>query len=280
MPGTDDFYIFTSLRYDPSLQQVPSRGFQHASWNYNHVSPFYCLDYHRDRLLRAATHWGWQSAMDALSGEQALTKLADSANEFLGTSQMTPVRLRIIVHAHGTFEFQKFDTPDASLENLFPLSLPAPGAEPGNMEASRTVVYALLRDEAATSRSEFTHHKTSKRDMYNEARARAGIKMGERKEVLIVNDENGEVMEGSITTPYFWRNGRWVTPPISAEFSPNFGSGGNNGTSRRYALENKLAVEEPVKAEALVDGEECWISNGVSGFIAAQLQLNKYAVGR
>ncbi|EGX95863.1 Aminotransferase, class IV [Cordyceps militaris CM01] len=275
MFGTDGFYIFTSLRYDPSLQQVPSRGFQHAAWNYNHVSPFYCLDYHRDRLLQAATHWEWQSAIDALTGEEALTRLADSANEFLGTSQMTPVRLRIIVHAHGTIEFQKFDTPDAALQNLFPSRLPAPGATPGSMEARRLVVYALLRDDASISRSEFTHHKTSKRDVYNEARDRAGIKMGERKEVLMVNAENGEVMEGSITTPYFWRNNRWVTPPVSAEFSSSLGSGGNNGTSRRYALENKLAVEEPVKAEALVDGEECWISNGVSGFIAAQVQLSK-----
>ncbi|KAM3448429.1 hypothetical protein MY3296_007784 [Beauveria thailandica] len=276
MPGTDNFYIFTSLRYDPSLQQVPSRGFQHAAWNYHHVSPFYCLDYHRDRLVRAATHWGWQSAIDALAGEQALTRLADSANEFLGPSQMTPVRLRIIVHAHGTLEFQKFDTPDATMENLFPSCLPAPGATPGDKEARRSVVYTLLRDSAFIQPSEFTHHKTSKRDMYNEARSRAGINAGDRKEVLMVNAQNGEIMEGSITTPYFWRNGRWVTPPVSAEFS-GMDSGGNNGTSRRYALENKLAVEEPVKAEALVDGEECWISNGVSGFIAARVQLSKQA---
>ncbi|OAA72664.1 Aminotransferase, class IV [Akanthomyces lecanii RCEF 1005] len=275
MPGTDNFYIFTSVRYDPSLQQVPSRGFQHATWNYNHVSPFYCLDYHRDRLLQAATHWGWQSAIDTLTGDEAVTKLAESANEFLGTSHMTPVRLRIIVHAHGTFEFQQFDTPDASMENLFPLRLPVPGATPGEMEAKRSVVYALLRDDTPISRSEFTHHKTSKREVYNEARHRAGIEAGERKEVLMINDQNGEIMEGSITTPYFWRNDRWITPPISAEFSSSLGSGGNNGTSRRFALENKLAVEESIKAETLVDGEECWISNGVSGFIAAQVRLNK-----
>ncbi|OAQ97442.1 hypothetical protein LLEC1_01813 [Akanthomyces lecanii] len=275
MPGTDNFHIFTSVRYDPSLQQAPSRGFQHATWNYNHVSPFYCLDYHRDRLLQAATHWGWQSAIDTLTGDEAITKLAESANDFLGTAQLTPVRLRIIVHAHGTFEFQKFDTPNASMENLFPVRLPAPGATPDEMEAKRSVVYALLRDDTPISRSEFTHHKTSNREVYNDARSRAGIAGGDRKEVLMINDQNGEVMEGSITTPYFWRNDRWITPPISAEFSSSVGSGGNNGTSRRYALENKLAVEESIKAENLVDGEECWISNGVSGFIAAQVQLKK-----
>lgn len=243
MTGTDDFYIFTSLRYDPSLQQVSSRGFQHAGWNYNHVSPFYCLDYHRDRLLRAATHWGWQAAIDALTSEQALTQLADSANEFLGTSQLTPVRLRIIVHAHGTIEFQKFDTPDAAIENLLPARLPDPGATAGSSEAGRSVVFTLLVDDVPIARSEFTHHKTSKREMYNEARSRAGIAPGEHKEVLIVNAEDGAIMEGSITTPYFWRSGRWITPPVSAEFSSSLGSGGNNGTSRRYALDQYVEVK-------------------------------------
>ncbi|KAJ3472838.1 hypothetical protein NLG97_g10686 [Lecanicillium saksenae] len=137
------------------------------------------------------------------------------------------------------------------------------------------MVYALLVDDAPISRSEFTHHKTSKRDMYNETRSRAGIAMGDHKEVLMVNAEDGGIMEGSITTPYFWRGNRWITPPVSAEFSSSLGSGGNNGTSRRYALERNLAVEEPIKAKDLIDGEECWISNGVSGFIAAQVQLRK-----
>lgn len=237
MPGVDDFYIFTSLRYDPSLQQVPSRSFEHAGWNYEHVSPFYCLDFHRDRLLRAATHWGWRAAVDSLTGEQGLTKLADSANEFLGTSQLTPVRLRIIVHAHGTVEFQKFDTAHAAIENLFPSRLPAPEEESGSTEAGRDVVFTLALDSQAISRSEFTHYKTSKREIYNAARKRAGIAQGERKEVLLINGDDNTIMEGSITSPYFWRNGKWVTPPVSAQVSPSEGSGGHDGTSRRYALE-------------------------------------------
>lgn len=237
MTGADNFYIFTSLRYDPSMQQVPSRGFAHAGWNYNHVSPFYCLDYHRDRILRAATHWGWKAVIDKISGEEGLTMLANSANEFLGSSQLTPVRLRIIVHAHGTIEFQKFDTPDAALENLFPSRLPAPGTEAADAEARRAVVFALCVDDKPISRSAFTHYKTSKRGMYDAARERAGITMGDRKEVIMVNEEDKTVMEGSITTPYFWRHGQWVTPPVSAKVSASEGSGGHDGTSRRYALE-------------------------------------------
>ncbi len=72
-----------------------------------------------------------------------------------------------------------------------------------------------------------------------------------------MNHEN-EVMEGSITTPYFWRRGRWVTPPESA--------GGNIGTTRRYALEAELCVEETVRKDSVADGEAIWLSNGARGW--------------
>lgn len=35
-----------------------------------------------------------------------------------------------------------------------------------------------------------------------------------------------------------------------------------------------LAEEEAVSAGSLVDGEECWISNGVRGFIHGQVRLS------
>ena len=73
--------------------------------------------------------------------------------------------------------------------------------------------------------------------MYDAARERANIRPGVMKEVLVVNRDDQSVMEGSTTTPYFWRDGRWVTPPVSAKFSWKDGSGGQDGTSRRWALE-------------------------------------------
>lgn len=36
-----------------------------------------------------------------------------------------------------------------------------------------------------------------------------------------------------------------------------------------------VAVEQAVPADSLTDGEECWISNGVRGFIAAVVQLKQ-----
>ncbi|RGP59382.1 aminodeoxychorismate lyase [Fusarium longipes] len=123
-------------------------------------------------------------------------------------------------------------------------------------------------------RSEYTHFKTTKRDMYDAARQRAGITYADPAEVLVIDQGDGSVMEGTFTTPYFWRNGRWVTPPVAAQFSRDEGSGGQDGTSRRWALERGLVFEQAINAKSLVHGEECWISNGVRGFVAATIRLH------
>ena len=124
----------------------------------------------------------------------------------------------------------------------------------------------VLPDTARTEKSPYTMYKTTSRDMYVSARERVGILgMGERKEVLVVNEE-GEVMEGSSTSPFFWREGRWVTPGLEC--------GGQNGTTRRWALERGFCVEGVVRVGELVDGEECWISNGVRGFQLGRVKLS------
>lgn len=42
---------------------------------------------------------------------------------------------------------------------------------------------------------------------------------------------------------------------------------------RTTDLFRKLAVEEEVKAESLQNGEECWLSNGVRGFLFGKITL-------
>lgn len=234
--SSESFEIFTSLRYDTALKQVPKLGLAYAGWNYSNESPLYMLDFHRDRLLRAATYWQWQPVIDSISGEGGLQMLSKTALEFL-ESQDTPVRLRIVIASSGKINFYKFDTPAATIENLFPESIPEQGAAPGTNQPRSSPLYTLVLDDQRLSRSAFTHYKTTKRATYDAARQRAGIQPGNPKEVLMINADDGSIMEGSTTTPYFWRNGRWVTPPVSLQFSNEVGSGGHDGTSRRWALE-------------------------------------------
>ncbi|KAK5987554.1 hypothetical protein PT974_11686 [Cladobotryum mycophilum] len=270
---SDGFSLFTSLRYDAGLKQVPVKGLEHAAWNLKNESSFYMLDYHRDRMLRAATHWQWKDAIDVLSGDEALVTLANLTEEFIGSDLDKPRRVKIVVDRQGKISFESSVTLPVSLENLFPIRLPPPGSAPAKDEPRVFPRWAVVPDDLNTARSEYTHYKTTQRDMYDSARRRVVIALTDEKEVLLTNKEDGSIMEGSMTTPYFWRDGRWVTPPVSSKFSLEDGSGGQDGTSRRWALERGIVVEQVVKAESLVDGEECWISNGVRGFIAGVIRL-------
>lgn len=235
-----DFSLFTSLRYDTNLKQVPSKGLQYAGWNYKNESPLYMLDYHRDRMLRAATHWKWDKVVEQLTGEEGLSKLAQTAHEAIGETETGPFRVRIVATKDGDISFQKFNVPALAVGNLFPETLPAPGTTPGPNDPEVNPRLTLVVDDIDSPRSEYTHFKTTNRVLYDQSRSRAGIgaiSPADDREVLIINQEDKSIMEGSTTTPYFWRNGRWVTPPVSPKFSTREGSGGNDGTSRRWALE-------------------------------------------
>ncbi|KAI5860201.1 aminotransferase [Durotheca rogersii] len=265
----DDFHLFTSIRYDPALLQIPELGFAGTGWN-QHPSPFYMLDLHRDRMLRAATYWDWPAAVAAVAGEQGLDALHTFLRAITRDVGNSPQRIKITLAADGSLGHQISPLAETRVGNLFPEYLPAPdpedSARPAEARAPvRHPVYEIVVDSRETARSEFTHYKTTSRGMYDDARKRARIALGDKREVLLVNHD-GHIMEGSISTPYFWRDGKWVTPPVPKQFLASRGSGGNDGTTRRWALERNLVAEQVVAADSLVDGEECWISNGLLGF--------------
>jgi 4-amino-4-deoxychorismate lyase len=123
--------------------------------------------------------------------------------------------------------------------------------------------YSILLDSQPTTVDTHTIFKTTHRPHYDSSRSR---NLGQNpssllaEEVLLYNT-SGQIMEGSLTTPYFHRNGRWVTPPVWED-----NHGGQRGATRRYALEKKLCTEEAISISSLRNGEKVWISNGVRGF--------------
>ena len=74
-------------------------------------------------------------------------------------------------------------------------------------------------------------------------------------------------MEGSLTSLFFRRAGKWVTPAVS--------SGGQAGTTRRWLLEKGLCIEDIVRVDTLQEGEDCWISNGVRGLVWSRVILKE-----
>lgn len=241
----DGFQLFTSLRYDPVLVQVPSSNLVHAGWNRTTPSPLYMLDYHRDRMLQAATHWGWEAAVKVLEGDAGLAKLGTVIMDIIEGDQQSPRRVRVVITEDGELSASSSHVPETPLANLFPERLPPPGEDIdgdgsnglGGAQILRTPEYAVSVDDLSATWSDHIHFKTTQRAVYDGARQRARLELPDLKEVLIISEADGAVMEGSITTPYFWREGRWVTPAVRAQHSEEKGIGGQNGTTRRWALE-------------------------------------------
>jgi len=274
------FQLFSSLRFDPLLVPLTVNT---DVWDGDRPSgsPFYILPYHRDRLLQAAEYFGWTTAASRIRGPVGLALLIEKLSEAVDIKSSKPLRIRVLLDEDGTITIQS--TPvhaSASKDTLFPERLPPPrSGELGKSAGDLSIIrdgqgipemdepWVVLLDTSLTNPSPETTYKTTSRDMYVDARQRTDIKtFDEKKEVLIVSNRDQEIMEGSLTTVFFWRNGIWTTPPIS--------SGGQMGTTRRWALEKGLCVEGVITADSLVDGEECWISNGVRGFNWGTIKLH------
>jgi 4-amino-4-deoxychorismate lyase len=278
-----DFQLFSSFRFDVMLLESSANSALSKS-----PSPFYMLPYHRDRMLEAAIHFGWSVAADRINGALGLQNILQKLEISMDVKSSTPLRVKTVLHHDGNITVEANETPAVPLANLFPSRIPWPAlklevspltggamllgegdnlqvkAQPGNPLQMQP--WIVMVDPEKTTPSPFTTYKTTCRDMYVGARARAGIEaMTEPKEVLIISDSGSEIMEGSLTSVFFWRGGRWVTPPVS--------SGGQSGTTRRWLLEKGLCEEEVVSSGSLVDGEECWISNGVRGLIWGKIKL-------
>ncbi|TPX12800.1 uncharacterized protein E0L32_006680 [Thyridium curvatum] len=248
----DEFMLYTSVRYDPALLEVPDHPeYAYAGWNFENRSAIYMLDFHRDRMARAAENWGWGQAIEAVTGEAGLRRLeADIEEEVARRSPGAggAVRLRVHLTKAGQLRYTVLDTLPGPLERLLPMKLPVPGhhsSTAGSGLPPKTPGLAVRLDPSTTSSSMWTHFKTTFRRMYDAARERCHIREGEDAEVLLVSDVDGSVMEASRATPYFYRDGRWVTPPVWAQPSTTAGSGGQDGTTRRWALDRGLAVKRP-----------------------------------
>ena len=121
--------------------------------------------------------------------------------------------------------------------------------------------YTIYLDTQSTVQTSHTSFKTTHRPHYDAARSRALEHVQDTTQEVLLCNPSGQVTEGTFTTPYFFREGQWVTPPVQVE-----DHGGQQGTTRRWALENHLCVEGSIDVKTVEVGERVWLSNGVRGF--------------
>ena len=252
----DESYNFTTLRWDPAL--VDSAANTGASCN--QPSPFYMLEHHQARLRESSSIDNLTALRDTLSSEVQQWHL-NHPNE---APESLRVKHRIYASGHTMTEITP--TTRISLDTLFPASLNSESLQP-----ALSIPYTVTLNKSPTTPDHHTSYKTSNRISYDRARASANIiSYAEPKEVLLYNP-SGEVMDGSITTPYFLINDQWITPAKAC--------GGQQGTTRRWALAQGLCKEGVVNASLLqtaqTGGQTIWLSNGVRGFFPARIKAHE-----
>ena len=249
-------YVNATLRYDPLLVHSAAN----SESSFKTPCPFYLLEHQWTRLQVA--RWSVLAGGKAKPSDagltpahflhgllQAVQQWRKAPTEDEGKNGSLRIRIRSYVNGRITTEI--VPTLPRSLRELFPSGFYiAPD--------SVTSPWTIGLDDRPTEISETTMYKTSDRAWYARARAKAGIMtLFDPAEVLLYNTDD-DVLDGTLMTPYFYRGGRWVTPSSA--------SGGQQGTTRRWALEHGLCIEGEVSRSSLVDGERIWLSNAVKGF--------------
>lgn len=127
-------------------------------------------------------------------------------------------------------------------------------------------VYEVYLDSRSIMVSPFTSLKTTKRDIYDAARARS-LRPGSSnplQEVILYNTRD-EVTEGSIFNLALYRDGAWRTPPL--------GTGCLCGVVRHHLLSKQMVVEDDISIKSLSHGEPVLLFNGVQGVVRGILNL-------
>lgn len=207
------------------LQQQPA--FQLLeTMRYDPQSGIYLLDFHLDRIQASAKHLGYQCNE---------SKLRTQLNEIIAEH---PLRIRLLLDSTGNFVIETTEL----------------------MQTSKTVVVSLANNPVY-SHDLFLHHKTTQREIYENAKAGHT----DVDDVVLWN-ERGELTETSIYNLFLEIDGEFVTPCLS--------SGLLAGTLRRELLRLGKVKEAVLKKTALKEATAIFVGNSVRGLIPASLKAD------
>lgn len=190
------------------------------------------LDRHLQRLAASAAHFGFDCDIDEVNRRLGAVR-ADTAR-----------RIRVLLSPDGALEVQVLDPPPARHE---PWVL-------------------TLDSEPVRSDDEFLRHKTTRRDRYEAATARA-----RKADDVVLWNERGEVTETTVANLVVELGGEAVTPPESSGLLP--------GTFRAELLANGRIREAVVTIDDLARAEAIWAINSLRGWIPATLRVASSSAG-
>jgi para-aminobenzoate synthetase/4-amino-4-deoxychorismate lyase len=183
------------------------------------------LEGHLARLARSARHFGYP--LDMRRVEEALRDVAVRG---------AAVRARLLLHPDGRVEVQ-------------PGALPPAATRPLRVGISARPV---------DPRSVWLHHKTTRREIYDEAVA----SRPDCDDVLLWNDR-GELTESCVANVIVEIGGQRLTPPLGCGLLP--------GVERARAIAEGRAREAVVRLGDLRPGQRLWLVSSLRGVREARL---------
>jgi 4-amino-4-deoxychorismate lyase len=190
---------------------------------------FVRLDRHLARLAASAEEFGYPFSADLVAAK--LEMVADPH---------TKLRVRLALNSSGGIKISH--QPYAAL-------------------APNTVWRLRFAKTRLNSNDPFLRHKTSRRDIYEQARAEFSAE--EADEVLLLNEKD-EVCEGSITNLFLEvPNGRWLTPAPACGLLP--------GVLRNEMLKNGDAVSARLSVWDVTSTPTIFVGNSLRGLIRARI---------
>ncbi len=181
---------------------------------------FFLLDRHLRRLSESAGYFQFPVDMEAVLRELE-TRVAGRENSAL--------KVRLLVSPRGEIV--------SECEAL--------GG--GNQERAVRLVTAA---NPVDSDDPFLYHKTTKRDVYEEAAS----SRPDADDVLLWNG-NGEITESCVANVVVRIDGAFCTPPVSCGLLP--------GTYRQHLLESGVIIERPIEKSILEECPEIYLINSV-----------------
>lgn len=175
------------------------------------------LALHQARMARSAAAFGWATP----AGLRGL----------LGGLPAQPLRLRVTLDGEGLLALERAPLPPA-----------------------KTEWRVGLASDRLTSTDPWLQHKTTRRGVYDAARA----SLAEGLDDVIFLNERGEVCEGTITTVFFDKGQGMRTPPLTCGVLPG-------------VLRAEMAVGEEVLLAEDLTKVRLWLGNALRGLNPARL---------
>lgn len=259
--------LLATIRFDPFLETF--------TWNNDLAdgppSPYFLLSYQFHRLVSASVAAQWPSAH--LTFEKLKNVCDNIVCNVNGGCMRQPLKIRVILSPSGDLTASAVPIPplryDPTLPSLFsPDVISQVPLEP---------IWTIHIDTQPTSGT--TSMKTTDRQPYDDARARAGmppvgvlphgVDVPDCPDDVILYNTSGAVTETSICNIAFYRRGKWITPPLSV--------GCISGVLRQWLLENDRiyeAEENEFLLNTISDNDWVLVFNGVIGCRLGRVRIH------